>query len=236
MIVFYIDESGTGLRQPSIPFFVLAAIGIPIDAWRLLDGGVTEIKRMLVSWAKPEDFELKGRDLRRGENFFSGLSWEARAQGFQTIAHMVASLPIRIFAVRVAKRSLPSTVGSEDDMYRLAFWRLLQLLQVELETIGRRGLLLLDSRSDLKSTVQDRRMIDAYRDWTTSLVKPPQFAELPWFGFSEFYAGLQVADFCAYLIDFISNESDESLGRRGHRELREAYTCLKEKISLADIP
>lgn len=236
MIVFYIDESGTGLRQRNTPFFVLAAIGLPIDAWRLLDDGVAEIKKRLLSWAKPEDFELKGRDLRRGEKLFRGLSWQERAEGFQTIAQMVGSLPCRIFAVRVDKRNLPATVGSEMDMYRLAFWRLLELLQAELERSGKTGLLMMDARSDFHSSVQDRRVIDAYRDWVTSRAKMPQLVELPWFGFSEFYGGLQLADFCAYLIDFISNESSQGLERLGHRELQDAYSHLRNKICLAGIP
>ena len=33
MILFYIDESGTGLKDRRTPYFVLATIGFPTDVW-----------------------------------------------------------------------------------------------------------------------------------------------------------------------------------------------------------
>jgi len=70
MLLFYIDESGTGLEDKQTPFFVLAAVAIPADQWQSVDSRTTTLKRRLVSWAKSEDFEIKGRDLRRGEKLF----------------------------------------------------------------------------------------------------------------------------------------------------------------------
>ena len=57
--------------------------------------------------------------------------------------------------------------------------------------------------------------------------------ELPWFGFSEFYAGLQLADFTAYLIDFIANEA---LRSRRSEELHDAFVRLEGKIRVVHIP
>ena len=105
-----------------------------------------------------------------------------------------------------------------------------------MERSAKTGLLMMDSRSDLHSSVQDRRVSDAYRDWCASRHSAPAFAELPWFGFSEFYSGLQTADFCAYLIDFISNELDQGPGRFGGRELQGACECLVPRLSMVDIP
>jgi hypothetical protein len=72
MFLFYIDESGTGLGDTRTPFFVLAAVAIRARDWQEVDSRVASLKRHLVSWAKPEDFEIKGRDMRRGEKFFTG--------------------------------------------------------------------------------------------------------------------------------------------------------------------
>jgi hypothetical protein len=57
--------------------------------------------------------------------------------------------------------------------------------------------------------------------------------DLPWFGFSAFYAGLQIADFTAYLIDFTSNE-EQTLRRS--REIIEAFDVVKSRVRLIQIP
>jgi hypothetical protein len=67
MLLFYIDESGTGLKDTRTPFFVLAAVAIHVRDWQEVDSQIAGLKRRLISWAKPEDFEIKGRDMRRGE-------------------------------------------------------------------------------------------------------------------------------------------------------------------------
>jgi hypothetical protein len=234
MRIFYIDESGTGLRQRDTPYFVLASLGLPADRWSDLDRAVVELKRYLIPWAKPEDFELKGRALRRGEGMFRSLDWRQRATAFRAIAEMLAGLPVGIYAVRIHKPSLPLTITTEADLYRLAFWKLLDVVHRELRE--ETGLIILDSRSDLHSSIQDRRVIDAYRDWCTSRCPTPAFFELPLFGFSEFYSGLQMADFCAYLIDFNSNEDAAHGHRFGAAELQQAFRLLAGKLRIAEIP
>jgi hypothetical protein len=233
VLLFYIDESGTGLGDERTPFFVLTAAAIPAHDWQTVDGQIAALKRRLVGWAKPEDFEIKGRDLRRGEKFFKSLSWEQRAQGFRDIAQLIAHLPCQIFAVRVDKRDLPDYVKSETGLYRLAFWRLLDELDAELSRVEQPGLLMVDMRSDMHSSVQDRRLIDAYREWLGSRAGETRFVDLPWFGFSAFYAGLQIADFTAYLIDFTSNE-EQTLRRS--REIIEAFDVVKSRVRLIQIP
>lgn len=233
MLLFYIDESGTGLGDKRSSFFVLASIAIPADKWSLIDAETNALKRRIVPWAKPEDFEIKGRDLRRGEKFFKGQNWRSRAQAINDIAQLIAKIPCRVFAVRVDKRDLPDYVGSDSDLYRLAFWRLLEELEEEMEHLDQPGMLMVDMRSDMHSSVQDRRLIDAYREWIASRGGQTRLVELPWFGFSAFYAGLQLADFTAYLIDFVSNEAN-----RGKRtaELEAAFAKFETKVSLVHIP
>jgi hypothetical protein len=66
MRLFYVDESGTGLKDRRSPFFVLAAFGLPAEAAVSLDISLTALRRRLVSWAPPEDFEIKGRRFAPG--------------------------------------------------------------------------------------------------------------------------------------------------------------------------
>ncbi|MCE7985177.1 MAG: hypothetical protein DYG89_28730 [Caldilinea sp. CFX5] len=106
-------------------------------------------------------------------------------------------------------------------------------IEMELTQRNQPGMLLFDMRSDLHSSVQDRRLVDAYRDWLRTRGGNSRIIELPWFGFSAFYAGLQIADFCAYLIDFVSNEGTAV---RGNTELREAFEQFKKRVKIISIP
>jgi hypothetical protein len=233
VMLFYMDESGTGLGDEQSPFFVLAAVAIHARHWHEADSRVASLKRRLVAWAKPEDFEIKGRDMRRGEKFFKGQSWSTRAKAINDVAQLIAELPCRVFTVQVDKRDLPEYIGSDTDLYRLAFWRLLDEIDAELGEQRSPGMLMADMRSDLHSSVQDRRLVDAYREWIASRGGHTNLVELPWFGFSAFYAGLQLADFAAYLVDFVANETASA---RRSVELQEAFDRLREKVRLVRIP
>jgi hypothetical protein len=233
MMLFYIDESGTGLRDPNSPYFVLSATAVHATDWKVIDAGVAALKRRLVSWAKPEDFEIKGRDLRRGEKFFKNQSWEWRMNAFLDSAKLLAELPCQVLTVQVDTRDLPEYVRSDTDLYRLAFWRLLEEIDSSLDRERQPGMLMVDMRSDMHSSVQDRRLIDAYRDWIGSRMGLTRLVELPWFGFSAFYAGLQLADFTAYLVDFVSTEIKRD---ERNRPLLDAYSLIQSKVTLIRIP
>lgn len=120
MILFYIDKSGTGLGDKNSPFFVLCATGMPAHEWKTVDSQFVALKRRLISWAKPEDFEIKGRDMRRGEKFFKKMNWPERVKAIQDVAGVIGTLLCSIFAVQVDKRELPEYVSSDDMMYRLS--------------------------------------------------------------------------------------------------------------------
>ena len=233
MILFYADESGTGLGDKQTAFFVLAGIAMAAQDWSRIDSEISSLKRRLVSWAKPEDWEIKGRDVRRGEKFFRGQDWEKRAAAFEQLAETLKEFPCQIFAVQVDKRSLPEYVATDSDLYRLAFWRLLEEMEDFLARSEEHGMILLDMRSDMHSSVQDRRLIDAYRDWVGLRLGRTRFIELPWFGFSAFYAGLQLADYVSYLIDFVSNEIGSGVRSA---ELYRAFEHLRSKIRYVQIP
>ncbi|PKM03374.1 MAG: hypothetical protein CVV17_04555 [Gammaproteobacteria bacterium HGW-Gammaproteobacteria-7] len=148
-------------------------------------------------------------------------------------ADLLASLPCRVFAVQVDTRHLPEYVASDPDLYRLAFWRLLEEIDAHLEREHQPGMLMVDMRSDMHSSVQDRRLIDAYREWISSRMGRTRLVELPWFGFSAFYAGLQLADFAAYLMDFTSNELERDTR---DRPLYEISARIRDRVSLIRIP
>lgn len=233
MQIFYIDESGTGLGDERTHFFVLAAFAIHTHHWVQLDREVSALKRRLIGWAKPEDWEIKGRDIRRGEKLFQNQNWNKRADAFLQIANVLDKLPCQFFVVQVDKRLLPSYIETDSDLYRVAFWRLLDELDQFLSQKSEQGLLLLDMRSDMHSSIQDRRVLDAYREWTGSRAGKSLFAELPWFGFSAFYSGLQMADYMAYLFDFVSNEVVRA---KRQTALNQAFTQLHYKLKILKIP
>ncbi len=233
MRLFYIDESGTGLKDKASAFFVLAALGIDANDAPDMDRAVAVVKRRLITWAKPEDFEIKGRDIQRGEKLFSRLRWEQRVEAMQAIARLVADLPCKAVVVLVDKRDLPEYVGTENDLYRVAFWWLLEELEAELEATHEYGLLMMDARSDLHSSVQDRRLIDLYRDWVASRAGPTRFVEIPWFGFSAFYAGLQLVDFVAYLTDVVWHEGERGVGTS---QIRDVFSLFQARTKVVRIP
>jgi len=233
MILFYIDESGTGLKDRQSPYFVLSAVAVPSENSRGMDAQVIALKRQLVSWAKPEDFEIKGRDLRRGDKFFRGLDWEQRSRAIVAVAQLIANSDSQILTVQVDTRDLPEYIASDSDLYRLAFWRLLDKIEELLQEIDQPGMLLIDARSDLHSSVQDRRIIDAFQDWLGTRANQTRLVEVPWFGFSAFYSGLQLADFVAYLVDFVTNESNRS---KRENPMQQAYALIVQKTHLFQIP
>lgn len=201
-----------------------------------MDSSLVALKRHMVSWAPPEDFEIKGRDLRRGEKLLKGVAWEDRVQMMASVAEFIAALPCRVIIIRADKRDLPESVETEDHLYRLVLWRLLDEIERELEEFGSSGMLMIDARSDLHTSVQDRRVIDAFRQWRAG--RPAvHLPELPWFGFSAFYGGLQLADFVAYLCDWVHNDepsSDASAGRAD--DLRRVFETLAPRVRVVHIP
>lgn len=199
MLFFFVDESGTGLKDKGTPHFILAAFAVPAETLAELEDRIASLKRLVAPTFEPEDFELKGREILSGRSVFRSHSREQRVEILEKLAELALSLPGKVLAVRVDKRELPLSDFSEADLYRVAFTTLLDALQSELEASGRPGLILMDARSDLHSAVQDRRTLDAFLRWANNRTSI-SFASRPWFGFSHFYAGLQMVDVLAYLI------------------------------------
>lgn len=231
MLHFYIDESGTGLRDKRSAYFVLAATIVPAKELAVVDERVNALKRKLIPFAEPEDYEFKIRELRRGERLFRGVPWSVRAEAIAEMSSLVAILPCEVIAVQVDKRYMTEYIATDDQLYALAFRKLADMVEDILEQGNEFGMLMVDSRSDLHSSVQDRRLLDVYRQWHER--KPSRIVGLPWFGFSAFYVGLQIADFAAYMIDFVSNEVDTPFGSA---VLQASFRRIEDKVHLVRIP
>jgi len=230
MRLYYIDESGTlmGDRQP---FFVLAAVGLDAGMWDQAEQRLVTLKRRLVPAVRPEDLEIKARDIRRGDGFFRGQDWNTRQECLDEARGLLIELSCEVLAVRVDKSALPDTVRSDAELYRTAFWRLLSLIDSSLQAQAAHGMLMIDSRSDMHSAVQDRRLIDAYREWRWVQGPSSAIVGLPWFGFSAFYPGLQLADIAAYTIDSASRN------RPDLRRTRQSRWCrIEPGWQIADVP
>ncbi|BCX04829.1 MAG: hypothetical protein KatS3mg053_2767 [Candidatus Roseilinea sp.] len=233
MYFIYVDESGTGLADRRTSIFTLGAILVADRDLEVLDREVQALKRRIIPYAKPEDWEIKARDIRHGEKLIKGMNWEERKSIFRQITDLIVRLKLPLWVVQVDKRDLPEFVETDTDLYRLAFTKLLSLLQVELGLREEIGTVILDARSDLHSSVQDRRLIDAFCDWRLSQEGKVRLVSLPLFGFSAFYPGLQLADFVSYIAASAANER-----RRPERDsiTSECYRKLEKLLSYGSIP
>ncbi len=242
MWLFYVDESGTGLAQAGKAaqgsHFVLAAVGVDVALLSEMNGAVDAFKKALVPYAKPEDFEIKARYMRQGMGFFKPMPWAERLQAMEALAQLIGRLPCRIFAVVADKRDLPDGITTDVQLYRLVFWRLLDFLQEFLSREDDLGIVMIDARSDLHSSVQDRRLVDAYRDWRVERGSDVAITDAPWFGFSAFYSGLQLADFVAYLLAWEARAREQS--SRGNRErLEQVYRLMahfRQQVQVVTVP
>jgi hypothetical protein len=234
-ILFYVDEGGTGWKDMETNFFFLASFAIHVQHWSQMDREVSTLKKELLSGMEPEDWELKGRNIWQGQGSFKNYPRESRLRAFKQISKTLNQLPCHIFAVQVNKKRLRETtedIKDDTGLYRLTFDQLLEQLDAYLKQYNETGILLMDSRSTQHTSVQDGRLLRVYRDWK-SQKESSNFVELPLFGSSEFYTGLQLADYVVYLIDRSSKEAGTA---SGNTELEEAFNLLEPKMQLLKIP
>jgi hypothetical protein len=242
-----VDESGTGLSDKKLNYFILAGVAIHIDSCSEMYRSISSLKRNIFPYLKPEDWEIRGRNIRQGDDAFRRKTWEERIKIFEDIATTLSTHNYYLFSVLANKKQFSSEfIGSEwteQDLYRVTFSKLLDELNSFLVSQNTRGMLFLDSRASQHSSVQDRRLIDAYSEWANR--NESRFVELPIFGFSSFYPGLQLADFFGYLTNCVSNEKvkekiDKAIMRpdeaRKH-DLQRAFDSLRGRIvTFVEIP
>ncbi|MEQ8465408.1 DUF3800 domain-containing protein [Coleofasciculus sp. E1-EBD-02] len=235
MILFYIDEGGTGWKDTQTNFFFLVSFAIPAQNWFQMDSIILSFKKGILSGGQLENWELKGRDIWQGLGKFKKVKREYRMQVFLQISEILNQLPCHILAIQVDKKGLRDSgesIKDDTELYQFAFRELLEKIDAFLKQYNETGILFMDSRSTQHTAVQDGRLIRAYRDWVNARKEPSSFVELPVFGFSEFYTGLQLADYVTYLIDRTSKESAAS----GRSELQVAFNLLKPKLDLSKMP
>ena len=253
MFIFYIDESGTGLndkdKKGRDDYFILAAVAVNADNCLVMSDKVSELKEQIFPHFEPEDWEIKGRDIRQGNKFFEKKKWEERIGVFEAIAGILSNHEYSLFSILANKKQFSvEFTGSEwndQNLYRVTFSKLLDELNDFLIENNDQGFLFLDSRSSHHSSIQDRRLIDVYLAWLSKRRTKCRFVELPIFGSSNFYSGLQLADFFAYLVNCISTEKvknkiDQTImypeEARRH-DLQKAFERLKARIvKLVEIP
>ncbi len=73
----------------------------------------------------------------------------------------------------------------------------------------------------------------SYREWVKSRKHDCNFVEQPWLGASQFYVGLQLADYVAYLISLKTQDIQKD---DRNFEFLKAFDILKDKIHLVEIP
>jgi hypothetical protein len=133
-------------------------------------------------------------------------------------------------------------IDTDESLYGAGFRELIKNLNQFLCQQNSRGMLMIDARSDLHSSVQDRRLLNVYREWVSTSEKS-RFVEIPWFGFSSFYVGLQLADYIAYSVAYdieytadLDQKSQRNKNIQRNTELQQVFSLLKQKVRYSEIP
>ena len=72
---------------------------------------------------------------------------------------LIGELPCEIIAVEVDKSYLTEYIATDDQLYAPAFRKLLDVIEERLESSNQPGMLMVDARSDLHSSVQTHNAI-----------------------------------------------------------------------------
>ncbi|AFY81749.1 DUF3800 domain-containing protein [Oscillatoria acuminata] len=246
MLLLYVDEGGTGWDDPQTDFFLLSAFAIPIEKWLELDSWVLSFKQNFFKSKNHDDWEIKARNIWQGQGLFKKVNREHRIRFFLELSQKISELPCHIIATKINKnllRKSSENIDSDTDLYRFSFYYLLDELNLFMKSSNETGILFMDSRSTQHTAVQDNRVIKAYRDWASQQKEPHTFLQLPWFGFSEFYTGLQLADYVTYLIDRRPIEEEkyqmsmkDGTSSSSSEKFLQAYRLVEPKIRLITRP
>ncbi len=202
MYFIYIDESGACGFDPVQHFFVLAAVVVNVEQCRLIQEKVKRVKQDY----SLGDIEIKGRDIEQRKNIFKHITPESKKGLVNRLFEVLLTNNLSLFSVVFSKReeSIQRLNMSPDDIYHYTYKHLIANIEEFLETQNDDGMLLIDSRaSSLRSSLRDDRLIHFHQTCLNELSrkgKPIHIVEYPVFVQSEFFAAVQLADFCAYNI------------------------------------
>jgi hypothetical protein len=202
----YIDESGDVGFDPTQHFFVLAALVIRVDQCRAIQEKLTKLKQEYFPAIRPEDIEIKGRNIEQAKKFFAHVPLEIRQEIVKRLFELLFAHNISLFATVFSKEeeSVRRLNMPPDDVYRYAYKNLIGRLNGFLESKNENGMLLVDSQaSSVRSSLKDDRLVRFHQECLNELTqggKEIRIIEYPVFVQSEFFAAAQLADLCAYHI------------------------------------
>jgi len=202
----YIDESGAAGFDPVQHFFVIAALIIKVDQCRMMQEKLTKLKQEYFPAIRPEDIEIKGRNIEQAKKFFKHISFETRQEIIKRLFELLFAHEISLLATVLSKEeeSVRRLNMSPDDVYRYAYKNLVIRLEKFLEVQNTEGVLLIDSQaSSVRNHLKDDRLIRFHQECLSELAsrqRQSRIVDYPLFVQSEFFAATQLADLCAYHI------------------------------------
>ncbi len=202
MFFIYVDESGSSGFDPVQHFFVLSAIVVKADQCIPIQEKLKKLKQEF----SLGDIEIKGRDIEQAKNIFKHISAETRRGLVHRLFELLFAHAISLYSVVFSKeeKSIRRLSMSAEDIYHYTYKRLIDRIEDFLESKNEDGILLIDSRaSSIRSHLKDDRLIRFHQGYLSQLAKEEKqnrIVEYPLFVQSEFFAGAQLADLCAYHI------------------------------------
>jgi hypothetical protein len=202
----YIDESGTAGLDSTQHFFVLAATVIKVDQCRAIQEKLTKLKQEYFHTIRPEEIEIKGRNIEQAKDFFEHINLDTRREIVKRLFELLFAHNISLFATVFSKEeeSVRRLNMPPDDVYRYAYKNLIIRLNEFLESKNEFGMLFVDSQaSSVRSHLKDDRLVRFHQEClneVTQAGKQIRIVEYPVFVQSEFFAAAQLADLCAYHI------------------------------------
>jgi len=215
MYFFYIDESGD--RNPTVKRhepFVLTAVGLFENRWRLFDRNVNHVKRELIrninfrdkiqlelADAEVHSSDIRIPKLRAKHKFLSRITDDEFDRLIETFYFQLGQQYMRVFSVVIEKAKLKDYMDS-DKLTRKAYELLLERIEMYLCCIHSKhnGICIVDSttRQLNRSLAMKHSYFQANR--TSSGCTLRHIIEEPLFVESELCNGVQLSDLCSYNI------------------------------------
>lgn len=119
MHLIYLDESGnsgTNLRDPGQPLFVLAALIVPEDVWAALESDLKKAADEFFPEPRPDRFEIHATEIRNGNGYFRQFSVEHRLAFRDACLDIASRYELRLIYRAIEKirfaRWIEQTLGS----------------------------------------------------------------------------------------------------------------------------
>ena len=137
MILFYIDEGGTGWKDKQTDFFFLCSFAIHSSNYWQMEQNIRTLKQSFFSDGKLEKWELKGHYIWQGKDKFKKARPIYRNRVFLEVSQTISQLPGNIIGIQVNKKLLSESnksIKNDNDLYKFTFYKLLKYLDSFLES------------------------------------------------------------------------------------------------------